>query len=170
LNTVGESGSRLLTECLSAAFFMFFAIPVNMINAFQDCCRSATDQELVAVGRLSVLLVSIVALMLAYNKNDTILNLVGYAWAGFGASFGPVVLLSLYWKRMNKWGAFAGMVAGAVTVIVWTRFEALTDFLYEMVPGFAASLLAIVVVSLLTKKPSEKLLAQFEEGSRLSRI
>lgn len=125
--------------------------------------RSASDKELIFVGRLSVLLVSLVALVLAYNKNDTILSLVGYAWAGFGASFGPVILLSLYWKRMTKWGALAGMVSGALTVIVWTRFDFLKDFLYEMVPGFAIGLLAIIVVSLMTKKPSEKLLSTFEK-------
>jgi sodium/proline symporter len=73
------------------------------------------------IGRLSVLVVAIIAFLLALNKNDTILDLVGYAWAGFGASFGPVILLSLYWKRMNRWGALAGMIAGAVTVIIWTR-------------------------------------------------
>lgn len=125
--------------------------------------RSATDKELVTIGRLSVLLVSVVAFLLALNKNDTILDLVGYAWAGFGASFGPVILLSLYWKRMNKWGALAGMVAGALTVIIWTRFDVLKDFLYEMVPGFAISLLAIVVVSQLTSKPSNEVSAQFDE-------
>ncbi|CAI8963314.1 proline:Na(+) symporter [Brevibacillus sp. IT-7CA2] len=125
--------------------------------------RSATDKELVTIGRLSVLLVSVVAFLLALNKNDTILDLVGYAWAGFGASFGPVILLSLYWKRMNKWGALAGMVAGALTVIIWTRFDVLKDFLYEMVPGFAISLLAIVVVSHLTSKPSNDVSAQFDE-------
>ncbi|MED1946696.1 sodium/proline symporter PutP [Brevibacillus formosus] len=125
--------------------------------------RSATDKELVTFGRLSVLLVSVVAFLLALNKNDTILDLVGYAWAGFGASFGPVILLSLYWKRMNKWGALAGMVAGALTVIIWTRFDVLKDFLYEMVPGFAISLLAIVVVSHLTSKPSNEVTAQFDE-------
>ncbi|MED1914815.1 sodium/proline symporter PutP [Brevibacillus sp. DP1.3A] len=125
--------------------------------------RSATDKELVTIGRLSVLLVSVVAFLLALNKNDTILDLVGYAWAGFGASFGPVILLSLYWKRMNKWGALAGMVAGALTVIIWTRFDVLKDFLYEMVPGFAISLLAIVVVSHLTSKPSNEVTAQFDE-------
>lgn len=125
--------------------------------------RSATDKELVTIGRLSVLLVSVVAFLLALNKNDTILDLVGYAWAGFGASFGPVILLSLYWKRMNKWGALAGMVAGALTVIIWTRFDVLKDFLYEMVPGFAISLLAIVVVSHLTSKPSNEVSAQFDE-------
>ncbi|MFY0546348.1 sodium/proline symporter PutP [Brevibacillus sp. H7] len=130
--------------------------------------RSATDKELVFIGRLSVLLVSVAALILAYNKNDTILGLVGYAWAGFGASFGPVILLSLYWKRMNKWGALAGMVAGALTVIGWTRFDFLKDMLYEMVPGFAASLLAIVVVSLLTSPPSDEVQAQFEESAKWS--
>ncbi|AWX57662.1 sodium/proline symporter PutP [Brevibacillus brevis] len=125
--------------------------------------RSATDKELVTFGRMSVLLVSVVAFLLALNKNDTILDLVGYAWAGFGASFGPVILLSLYWKRMNKWGALAGMVAGAFTVIIWTRFDVLKDFLYEMVPGFAISLLAIVIVSHLTSKPSNEVTAQFDE-------
>lgn len=125
--------------------------------------RSATDKELVTFGRLSVLLVSVVAFLLALNKNDTILDLVGYAWAGFGASFGPVILLSLYWKRMNKWGALAGMVAGALTVIIWTRFDVLKDSLYEIVPGFAISLLAIMVVSHLTSKPSNEVTAQFDE-------
>jgi len=128
--------------------------------------RSATDKELVLIGRLSVLLVALVAMMLAFNKNSTILSLVGYAWAGFGASFGPVILLSLYWKRMNKWGALAGMIAGSATVIIWTRFPFLKDTLYEMVPGFAAGLLAIVLVSLVTAKPSAKVEEQFEQCTR----
>lgn len=128
--------------------------------------RSATDKELVSIGRLSVLVVALIALMLAFNKNSTILSLVGYAWAGFGASFGPVILLSLYWKRMNKWGALAGMIAGSATVIIWTRFPGLSKMLYEMIPGFAASLLAIVVVSVMTAKPSAQLEEQFEQGTR----
>lgn len=128
--------------------------------------RSATDKELVSIGRLSVLVVALIALMLAFNKNSTILSLVGYAWAGFGSSFGPVILLSLYWKRMNKWGALAGMIAGSATVIIWTRFPGLSKMLYEMIPGFAASLLAIVVVSVMTAKPSAKLEEQFEQGTR----
>lgn len=125
--------------------------------------RSATDKELVNFGRLSVLIVAVVAFLLALNKNDTILDLVGYAWAGFGASFGPVILLSLYWKRMNKWGALAGMIAGSLTVIIWTRFDVLKDFLYEMVPGFALSLLAIVIVSNLSSKPSREVEKQFDD-------
>jgi sodium/proline symporter len=130
--------------------------------------RSATDKELVTIGRISVLVVSVVAFLLAMNKNDTILDLVGYAWAGFGASFGPVILLSLYWKRMNKWGALAGMIAGALTVIIWTRFDVLKDFLYEMVPGFAISLLAIVIVSNLSSKPSKEVEKQFNDYQKMN--
>ncbi|WP_458414493.1 sodium/proline symporter PutP [Schinkia sp. CFF1] len=128
--------------------------------------REASDKELVFTGRLSVLLVSIVALILAWQKNDTILNLVGYAWAGFGSSFGPVILLSLYWKRMTRWGALAGMIVGAVTVIAWSN-AGLSDFLYEMIPGFTASLLAVFLVSLMTARPSgvvEEHFAQLEEA------
>lgn len=129
--------------------------------------RAASDQELVFVGRLSVLLVAVVATALAYTKNDTILNLVGYAWAGFGASFGPVILLSLFWRRMTKWGALAGMVAGALTVILWTQSAYLKELLYEMIPGFAAGLAAIVIVSLLTKEPERKVAEQFDRFKQL---
>lgn len=125
--------------------------------------RSATDKELVLIGRLSVLVVSIVAVFIAYNPGGSILNLVGYAWAGFGASFGPVILLSLYWKRMNKWGALAGMIAGAATVIIWTQFDVLKNNLYEIVPGFVVSLIAIYAVSLLTPAPSKKTQEQFDQ-------
>ncbi|OLN24237.1 sodium/proline symporter [Domibacillus antri] len=124
--------------------------------------RSATDKELVFLGRLSVLLVAIVALILSWEKNETILDLVGYAWAGFGAAFGPVILLSLYWKRMTNWGALAGMIVGAVTVILWKNTE-YAAAVYEMIPGFAASLIAVIVVSLLTAQPSKESAQQFEE-------
>ncbi|RFU67610.1 sodium/proline symporter PutP [Bacillus sp. V59.32b] len=125
--------------------------------------RSASDKELVLVGRLAVLAVSLIALVLALNPNETILNLVGYAWAGFGAAFGPVVLLSLYWKRMTKMGALAGMIVGAVTVIVWEQIEKFAE-VYEIIPGFIACTIAIVVVSLLTAKPSSEVEAEFDEA------
>jgi sodium/proline symporter len=125
--------------------------------------RNASDKELVFVGRLSVLVVSLIALYLALNPNETILNLVGYAWAGFGAAFGPVVILSLYWKRMNKWGALAGMIVGAATVIIWDSIERFAD-VYEIIPGFIACAIAIVVVSLVTAKPSAKVEAEFDEA------
>lgn len=127
--------------------------------------RNATDRELVFLGRLAVLLVSIIALLLSWEQNDTILNLVGYAWAGFGSAFGPVVLLSLYWKRMTRWGALAGMIAGALTVIIWANTP-LSDTVYEMIPGFAASLAAVIIVSSLTT-PAAETMRRFEEFERV---
>ncbi|MFD1358866.1 sodium/proline symporter PutP [Fictibacillus halophilus] len=129
--------------------------------------RSASDKELVFIGRLAVLVIAVIAFVLAINPSETILNLVGYAWAGFGAAFGPVVLLSLYWKRMTKWAAFAGIIVGAVTVIVWELIPAFAE-VYEIIPGFIACTLAIVVVSLMTKEPSAEIQEEFEESKRLA--
>ncbi|PLT32953.1 sodium/proline symporter PutP [Bacillus sp. V5-8f] len=123
--------------------------------------RSASDKELVLVGRFAVLAVALIALVLALNPSETILNLVGYAWAGFGAAFGPVVLFSLYWKRMNKMGAFAGIIAGAATVIIWEQIDKFKE-VYEIIPGFIACTIAIIVVSLLTSKPSKEVEEEFE--------
>jgi len=125
--------------------------------------RSATDKELLLVSRLSVLVVSFIAVLLAFNKNGTILSLVAYAWAGFGAAFGPVILLSLYWKRMNRWGALAGMIGGAVTVIVWANVPVLAKGLYEIIPGFIVGLAAIWLVSLVTPEPSDQLKKEFDQ-------
>ncbi|ULT57900.1 sodium/proline symporter PutP [Neobacillus drentensis] len=125
--------------------------------------RSATDKELLLVSRLSVLVVSFVAVLLAFNKNGTILSLVAYAWAGFGAAFGPVILLSLYWKRMNRWGALAGMIGGAVTVIVWANVPVLAKSLYEIIPGFIVGVAAIWLVSLVTPEPSDQLKKEFDQ-------
>jgi solute:Na+ symporter, SSS family len=125
--------------------------------------RDATDKELVLIGRLAVLLVAVIGIFLSYTPNDTILNLVGYAWAGFGSAFGPAILLSLYWKRMTKWGALAGIITGAVTVLTWVNIPGLKEIMYEMIPGFFLSLIAVIIVSLLTKEPSEKVQDTFEE-------
>jgi len=125
--------------------------------------RSATEKELLLVSRLSVLVVSFIAVFLAFNKNGTILSLVAYAWAGFGAAFGPVILLSLYWKRMNRWGALAGMIGGAVTVIVWANVPVLAKSLYEIIPGFIIGLAAIWFVSLVTPEPSDQLKKEFDQ-------
>ncbi|MDQ0272464.1 sodium/proline symporter PutP [Cytobacillus purgationiresistens] len=124
--------------------------------------RSASDKELVFIGRTAVLVVSIIALALSWEKNATILSLVGYAWAGFGSAFGPLIILSLYWKRMTSWGALAGMISGAATVIIWSAVG-LSDTLYEIIPGFAVSLIAIVAVSLMTKKPSKAVEEDFDK-------
>lgn len=125
--------------------------------------REATDKELVFVGRAAVLLVALVGIALSYTPNDTILSLVGNAWAGFGAAFGPVMLLSLYWKQMNRWGALAGIVVGALTVIIWISIDGLSAFLYEMVPGFFLSLIAVIVVSKITTGPGKDVKEEFKE-------
>lgn len=129
--------------------------------------RNATDKELVLIGRLSVLLVAIVGLLLALTPNKTILALVGYAWAGFGSAFGPAVLLSLYWRRMTKWGALAGMVVGAVTVLVWVNIPGLSDFMYEMIPGFTLSLIAVIGVSFMTSIPNKEVQDTFNEMEKV---
>ncbi|GAB6471312.1 sodium/proline symporter PutP [Bacillus tropicus] len=125
--------------------------------------RNASDKELVFIGRLSVLVVAMIAVVLAYHPSDTILTLVGYAWAGFGSAFGPAILLSLYWKRTNKWGVLAGMIVGAIVVITWVQIPILKATMYEMVPGFFCSLLAVIVVSLLTKEPIKAIHREFNE-------
>ncbi|PGV85749.1 sodium/proline symporter PutP [Bacillus thuringiensis] len=125
--------------------------------------RNASDKELVFIGRLSVLVVAMIAVVLAYHPSDTILILVGYAWAGFGSAFGPAILLSLYWKRTNKWGVLAGMIVGAVVVIAWVQIPSLKAIMYEMVPGFFCSLLTVIVISLLTKEPVKAVHREFNE-------
>ncbi|WP_223596137.1 sodium/proline symporter PutP [Neobacillus bataviensis] len=128
--------------------------------------KNASDKRLVFLGRMAVLLVSVVAGALAFKQNSTILSLVAYAWAGFGASFGPIILLSLFWKKMNKWGALFGMIVGAVTVIVWKNVG-LGDTLYEIVPGFVLNFVVSVVVSLVTYKKNEEIEKEFDESVRL---
>lgn len=83
--------------------------------------KEASEKELVWVGRISVAAIALIAILLASNPDSSVLDLVSYAWAGFGAAFGPVIILSLFWKRMNRWGALAGMIVGAVTVVVWKQ-------------------------------------------------
>jgi len=111
---------------------------------------NASQRELVWVGRFSVILVAMVALVLAHNPDNTIMDLVAYAWAGFGCSFGPVIIFSLFCSRMTGAAALVGMIVGAMTVVIWERltvFEIIPFSLYEMVPAFLLSSLAIVVVS-----------------------
>ncbi|WBU64211.1 sodium/proline symporter PutP [Paracoccus aerodenitrificans] len=111
--------------------------------------RDATENELVLIGRIAVLAVGLVAVFIARDPDSQVLGLVSNAWAGFGAAFGPLIILSLTWKRMNGYGAVAGLIVGAVTVGLWIMLG-LSSTLYEIVPGFIASWIAIVVVSRMT--------------------
>lgn len=132
--------------------------------------KNGSDREYVFLGRMAVLLVSIIAMVLALEPDSTILDLVAYAWAGFGGAFGPVILLSLFWRKMTTWGALAGIITGAVTVILWanlTKAGVIPFQLYEIVPGFLINLFFIVVVSLITYKPNETIEKEFDETVRL---
>jgi sodium/proline symporter len=128
--------------------------------------KNASDKHLVFLGRMAVLLVAVVAAALAFKQNSTILDLVAYAWAGFGAAFGPIILLSLFWKKITNWGALFGMIVGAVTVIIWKNVG-LGETLYEIVPGFVFNLLVAVFVSLITYKKNEAIEKEFDESVRL---
>ncbi|MFE6967706.1 sodium/proline symporter PutP [Isoptericola sp. NPDC057653] len=129
--------------------------------------RLGTRAE-VMLGRGGVLLVAVVAGLIALDRTSSILDLVGFAWAGFGSAFGPVVILSLYWRRLTRWGALSGMVAGAVVAFAWGR-SSLADTLYEIVPGFAVGLLVAVVVSLVTPRPDAAVLDEFDAARALAR-
>ena len=119
--------------------------------------KGATDRELVIVGRLAVLSIALLAFLLALDPESKVLDLVAYAWAGFGAAFGPAILLSLYWPRMTRWGALGGILTGGITVVVWKQLGGGICELYEIVPGIILSVIAIVLLSLIegTKKPHQ---------------
>ena len=120
----------------------------------------AGERELVWMGRATVLAVALLAIFIARDPESRVLGLVSYAWAGFGAAFGPVVLFSLFWGRMTGVGALAGMVVGALTVLLWKYTG---SALYEMVPGFLAASAAIVVGSLLSPAPTAEVLARHQQ-------
>ncbi|WP_027909627.1 sodium/proline symporter PutP [Pseudomonas sp. URMO17WK12:I4] len=126
--------------------------------------KGASEKELVWVGRLMVLLIAIVAIAIASNPDSKVLGLVSYAWAGFGAAFGPVVILSLVWKGMTRNGALAGMVVGAATVVLWKNFIGLG--LYEIIPGFILATLAIVVFSKIGRPASPAMIKRFDEAEK----
>ena len=125
--------------------------------------RGASAKELLLVSRFSVIFVAIISLLLSLNPNDSILDLVGHAWAGFGSAFGPLVLLSLLWKNTTRVGAIAGMVVGGLTVLLWIYLDHSYKEMYAMIPGFTLSLFTIVLVSKFTKGPSQEILTEFEE-------
>nr|WP_280848718.1 sodium/proline symporter PutP [Rheinheimera maricola] len=131
--------------------------------------RDASQRELVFIGRLSVLLVALVAIGLAYDRNSSILSLVSNAWAGFGAAFGPLVVLSLYWQRMTFAGALSGIITGAATVLFWIYAPVLADgaalssLVYEIVPGVIVSTLSIIIVSNLSTAPAEPVKQLFRQ-------
>ncbi len=117
------------------------------------------------IAKVTLVLIAAVAVVLAWDKNSSVFQIVSFAWAGFGATFGPVVLLALFWKRSTMWGALSGMVVGGAMVFIWKYLIAPLGGvlgIYELLPAFLAAIIVNIVVSLLTKKPSQDVLDEFD--------
>jgi sodium/proline symporter len=120
----------------------------------------ASSKELMLVGRIGVIAIALVAGVVAFNPESSVLGLVSYAWAGFGAAFGPVVLLSLFWQNYSRNGAISTILVGAITVVIWKQMTGGIFDLYEIVPGFIFAMLIGVIVSKLSP-PTQKTIADF---------
>lgn len=154
----------LLAAVLSAVMSTSSAQLLAAASALAEDCyhrflrTNASPKELVLISRATVLITSLTAIGLAYHADASILALVGYAWAGLGASFGPVILISLFWKRMTKAAALTGLILGSITVIIWKlwvmQFAGAWGIfgIFELLPGFIVNTAAIVIISLLSKK------------------
>ena len=127
--------------------------------------KDAAEKDVLNIGRFVVFLIALIALLLSLNPNSSIFGLVSYAWAGFGATFGPLILLALYWKNMTAKGAIAGMIAGGIVVVAWHQIPASVApifGLYEILPGFIVCLAVSVIVSLLDKNKDKEMLDEFK--------
>ena len=124
-----------------------------------------SEKTAMLAARAVLLIIAVISIGIAWNPDSSVFHIVSFAWAGFGATFGPVMLCALFWKRSNKWGALAGLVAGGIMVFVWkflVRPLGGAWDLYELLPAFIVALAAIVIVSLLTKAPEQELVEEFE--------
>lgn len=160
-STMSTSDSQLLAASSS--------VTENLIGGVFNIKLSAKANIIVA--RISVIAISIIAVFLASNPNSSVFQIVSFAWAGFGATFGPVVLFSLFWKRSNKYGAIAGMISGGIMVFVWkflVRPIGGSWNIYELLPAFIIASLFIVVVSLLTPEPEQEIYDEFDKVKRMT--
>ncbi|GAA0465991.1 sodium/proline symporter PutP [Alkalibacillus silvisoli] len=129
--------------------------------------KQASNKELIWVARISVVVIALIALVIASDDTSRVLDLVANAWAGFGASFGPIILLSLFWKRLSRNGALAGIIVGAVTVLTWEYIDPFGG-LYEMVPGFLLSTIVAIVVSLVGSGPKQEVQDEFDKAREIA--
>lgn len=153
--TMSTADSQLLAASSS--------VSQNIVK--EKLAKNMSEKTTMLVARLTLVAIAIVAVFLARDENSSVFRVVSFAWAGFGAAFGPVVLFALFWKRTTKWGAFAGMIAGGAMVFIWKYGIATLGgafAIYELLPAFAAGCIAIIVVSLLTKAPEQEVLDEFE--------
>lgn len=130
--------------------------------------KDAKEKEVLNVSRITVFIIAAVAFVIALNPKSSIFSLVSYAWAGFGAAFGPVILLALFWRGMTRNGALAGLIAGGVTVIAWHNLKGGVFNIYEILPGFFACLIFAVAFSLLQKNKDAEMLAEFDKYKNMA--
>lgn len=157
-STMSTADSQLIAASSSVTYDI-------LVNAFKV---KISEKKIMLIARLSVVLISVIAVFLALDPNSSVFEIVSFAWAGFGAAFGPVVLFALFWKRTNKFGALAGMLSGGVMIFVWkfiirTRFAGTILDIYELLPAFIVACVVIVAVSLLTKKPDDEIVEAYEQ-------
>ena len=156
--TMSTADSQMLAAASSVSQNIvqdFFGIKLN-------------EKKSLFVARITIIIISIIALFLAKDPNSSVFRIVSFAWAGFGGAFGAITLCALFWKRCNKWGALAGMVSGGAMVFIWKYLIAPLGGvfgIYELLPAFIVSLLFTVVVSLLTPAPEKEIVAEFEAAS-----
>lgn len=127
--------------------------------------KNIGEKAMMIIARVTVVVISLVAVVIAWNPDSSVFLIVSFAWAGFGAAFGPTMIFALFWKRSNKWGALAGMLTGGIMVFLWKfKISLLGGFfaVYELLPAFILASIAIVVVSLLTKAPDKEIVDEFE--------
>ena len=154
--TMSTSDSQLLAASSSVSQNI-------MIDVFDV---RLNDKQKLGVARLTVVIIAIIGIIIAWNPENSVFKIVSFAWAGFGATFGPIMLFSLFWRRTNKWGALAGMLSGIIMIFVWkflVRPIGGAFDLYELLPAFIISSIFIVVVSLLTAPPSKEVTDVFDE-------
>jgi sodium/proline symporter len=155
-STMSTADSQLLAAASS--------VTENILHHFLK--KNLSGKTKMVLARISVVVISVMAILMAMDQNSSVFTIVSFAWAGFGAAFGPLMLFSLFWKRTTKWGALAGLLSGGVMVFVWKYLIAPLGgvfAIYELLPAFLVSAVCIFVVSLFTKEPSEEIQREFEE-------
>ena len=155
--TMSTADSQLLTASSSISK-----------NIMQDVLKvKISDKASMIIARVTVIVIALIGLFMAWNPNSSVFNIVSFSWAGFGATFGGTMLLALFWKRSNKWGALAGMLSGAVMVFVWKYAIAPIGGIlniYELLPAFVVSMIFNVIVSLLTAPPENEIIEEFNKS------
>ena len=128
-----------------------------------------SEKTSMILARGVLVVIAILGVVIAWNPDSSVFRVVSFAWAGFGATFGPVMLTALFWKRSNKYGAISGMIAGGVMVFLWKFVISKLGgvfAIYELLPAFVLALIVIIVVSLLTKAPDDEIVAEFDEVNK----